>query len=821
MQTTFADVWKSAEYFISQGLCLIPLHDKDTIYKGRTYTKKSAYPWKKYQTEMMQKDELYHLMYEKWDTTAFGIVTGKISDNLEVIDVDVKNWPGIDAMLFTTIEKMFPQLYDKLFIRKTPSGGFHLLYRITGGNPEKNLKLAYKEESKEAALETRGEGGYIAASPSLGYSDHQLRAIPIITWEERCSLIKICRSFNEKPEKKNIEFKPSEKSDYYSLNPFDDYNHKDDGKVLYDNGWKICGKSNNFIYYTRPGKDSGVSASFNKSTLIYYIFTSSTNFENARGYQPATILAHYMFGGDKKKTFQYLVQSGFGKINEKFEKKVISNTIKQKAKLPANISNEAKVEYEKLKLEMEELLPYGEFWFYNSKNELNISRENFVNVADNLGFRNYRNEVVKVVNNFIHNVTLRQFQDDVKAYIKIPDALEYEQVCNCYEKFMESHGKYTMQRLPLLDEDLIVKDTKNAAYKFFENGIQFISVDGFKMYPYEKMNDRLVWANKIQKRKFNDFEGGKYYEFIKLAVGSDMLSHVQKCLGFLTHEYKDETTGYIIVLTEQCPDPKQGGGSGKNVFCNLLKLSTTYTNKPGAQAKFDEKFFQSWNGQRIFGISDVSKDFDFSFLKEPSTGSFIWKRLFKDEVEIPNSEAPKFIVQTNFSYDITDGGLKRRIVPIEFTDFFTRCGGLDVHFGCHFPDGWSEEDFNGYDTFIAYSIQEWLKAGRKLTSPILTSGGWEKQFRQKYGEMLFGFITEYWNLWLERQTVPNSEFNQDLERYAVENNINKIYYPSSIKINAALKEWAEKRNYSILSDKIERTLQGVQKCRKFLEIAPF
>jgi hypothetical protein len=225
--------------------------------------------------------------------------------------------------------------------------------------------------------------------------------------------------------------------------------------------------------------------------------------------------------------------------------------------------------------------------------------------------------------------------------------------------------------------------------------------------------------------------------------------------------------------------------------------------------------------KNFFSHGTVAKDFDFSFLKEPSTGSFIWKRLFKDEVEIPNSEAPKFIVQTNFSYDITDGGLKRRIVPIEFTDFFTKCGGLDVHFSCHFPDGWLEEDFNGYDTFIAYSIQEWLKSGRKLTSPILTTGGWEKQFRQKFGEMLFGFITEYWNLWIEKQTVPNSEFNQDLERYAVENNINKIYYPSAMKTNTALKEWAEKRNYAIISDKTERTLQGIQKCRKFLEIAPF
>jgi len=133
----------------------------------------------------------------------------------------------------------------------------------------------------------------------------------------------------------------------------------------------------------------------------------------------------------------------------------------------------------------------------------------------------------------------------------------------------------------------------------------------------------------------------------------------------------------------------------------------------------------------------------------------------------------------------------------------------------------ARKDFNGYDTFIAESIQEWLNAGRKLISPILTSGGWEKQFRQKFGEIIHGFISEYWDLWIKEVTVTNTEFNRNLENFMLENNSNKNYTPSVMKINSALKEWAEKRNYSIIIDKAERTLSGVHKCRKFLENAPF
>ncbi|MGK3946568.1 hypothetical protein ABK046_50445, partial [Streptomyces caeruleatus] len=81
--------------------------------------------------------------------------------------------------------------------------------------------------------------------------------------------------------------------------------------------------------------------------------------------------------------------------------------------------------------------------------------------------------------------------------------------------------------------------------------------------------------------------------------------------------------------------------------------------------------------------SDVPKHFDFAFLKEMTTGEGIMKKLFKNEYNVPVEEMPKFIVLTNYGVDIKDGGVARRVKPgiIEFTDFFTHCGGIDVHFG--------------------------------------------------------------------------------------------------------------------------------------------
>jgi hypothetical protein len=789
---TFQQIWRSTEYYLDNGISVIPVRDKPQSFNGREYPVKSAYPWAKWQKEIISKGELLHLMTDKYDTKGFGIVGGAVSGNLEIIDIDVKNWPGIDSRLFQDIRSMFPQLFDKLRIHQSPSKGYHILYRISDHVTEGNRKLAFKDGQKEAAIETRGEGGYVVASEAMGYVVVKNNPIPAITWSERCSLIAICEGYNER---KKVAATPvsSAQNDFYDQNPFDHFNGSPAAEnVLIDNGWTLAGSSNNFIWFTRPGKKSGVSASFNREKRVYYIFTSSTIFEPSKGYNPSTALALLQFVGDKKAAYKHLVDNGYGKIKAHREKKIAASSARKGIALPGNISEEARQLAVTIQGELTSLHPYGTFWEYNDEAKIVINREKLLNIAASMGFRYHSGNLVRIVGYLVHKVEERDFQDAIKEYIKEPEEEEYFKVANSYEAFMEAHGKFTMKRLPILDTSNILTDTQTTAYKFYTNGFLQIDQESIIFNEYDSISDFLIWAEKLQTRNYNKGNGGKYCEFLSLATDPTQKDHIHRAIGYLSHDYKDETTGYIIVLTEQCADPKNGGGSGKNVFCNLLRYTTTYTSKPGSQTKFDEKFFQSWNGQRIFGISDVPKNFDFAFLKEPSTGSFIWKKLFKDEVEVSVEDAPKFIVQTNFSYEVTDGGLRRRIIPIEFTNFFTQVGGLDVHFGCHFPKGWASEDWAGFDNFIAESIQKWLQGGRKLQAQELTLTGWQKQFEQTFGAVIVGLIAEYWQKWTELVDVPSDDFKVDCEKYYNENNIPKQYHPSSQRINAALRAYGEK-----------------------------
>lgn len=803
--------WNLIESYLELGINIIPVRDKAATYNGKTYDKKTPYQgWKKYQSEKIIKNDLfYQLNQNKTEWAAF--VCGKISNNLFVIDIDSKWYRGFEAIYFSDIKNLFPDLWTKLRIHKTPSGGYHIIYFLESAPPPSS-KLAsrlptiqeiedYKTKNPNAKnelksvcfLETRGEGS-LCGFTGEGYSIHIDNPIPTLTIQESASLVSLGQSYNEYVKYEKPYTVTKTVSDYYDENPFEHFNNSPEGeKVLEDNGWMPNGRNQKFVWYSRPNsKSKAVHASFNLEKRCYFIFTSSTEFEPEKGYNPSTALGKIKFNDDKRALYEYLVNQGFGKVNKQRELSTVKKIVKTKAvaKIPENFSPEAKMHYQVMAAAVKETYPHGTFWSLNDENKTEISREGLLNIASELGFKLYRGDLHLLKENVIYKATERNFQDILKDYIKEDDPNEQENVCNSFESFMQKNGKYTMSRLPIIQETEILKDGPAVCYKFFKNGYIKIEANGCQALEYP--TELYVFAEKIQSRDYAMYDGGKYVEYLKLATSQNNIDNLQKTIGFLCHEYKDETTGYIIVLTETCPNPKDGGGTGKNVFCNLLQYSTTYHSKNGSQVKFDEKFFQSWNGQRIMGISDVPKNFPYEFLKEPSTGTFILKKLFKDEVEIPCEDGPKFVIQTNFSFEVTDGGLNRRIIPIEFTDFFTKAGGLDTYFGCHFPKGWTNEDWYGYDTFIIKSIQNWLIGGRKLSKVELTDTGWEKQFEQTYGKNMAHIINEFMDKWIDTESLTTKELKLDIQNYLNENNIPKIYWPSSEKQNEAIKIWCEK-----------------------------
>jgi hypothetical protein len=131
--------------------------------------------WKEDQ-QRLADDERLISGFSSPDAEGIAIVCGNVSRMLEVIDVDTKNDPqrNIPKRLKDAIVKNEPGLFDKLYIVLTPTTGVHIYYFCSV--IERNQKLAEIDDKKDnvkqkqVIIETRGEGGYVIAPPSSGYT---------------------------------------------------------------------------------------------------------------------------------------------------------------------------------------------------------------------------------------------------------------------------------------------------------------------------------------------------------------------------------------------------------------------------------------------------------------------------------------------------------------------------------------------------------------------------------------------------------------------------------------------------------------------------
>lgn len=250
---------------------------------------------------------------DNYEFEEIGISTGYASGNLEALDFDTKNVENPKVFMETFKSLVSKELYEKLIVQKTSSGGEHWIYRcitISG-----NQKLA-RNKSGEATIETRGVGGYIKTFPSEGYEMIQgdFSKVQTITESERNVLLTLARQRDELLVRDVEKRYSTQEKDY--LKRFPKYNSDPEIgiKLLEEHGWTFHSHNDEWYNMTRPNSKSGdLHGGYNKEGMFFQAFsTAQDTFQEKKGYNNSSILAEVKFAGDYSKAYSWLYSEGLG-----------------------------------------------------------------------------------------------------------------------------------------------------------------------------------------------------------------------------------------------------------------------------------------------------------------------------------------------------------------------------------------------------------------------------------------------------------------------------------------------------------------------------
>jgi len=289
------------------------------------YDKRPKCLWKSFQDVQTTQDvEVIFFGH----TEGMALITGK---GLEVIDIDVKYF-----LEHHDITKIFDAFFDavgedtfkKLLVTRTMSGGFHVIYKttISEGNQKLASRYAINTEKKgehdkvRVLIETRGENGYILIPPSTGYTFDNpsitFENVPTLTDQQRNAIIGACRSFDEIQEtytqtKAAIPIEVTGDG----LTTIDAYNKITTcAEILEQHGWQRKYQHGGNIHFVRPGKTlrEGIGCGYSPSLNLVRMFTSSTQFECNKSYNPFQVFAILEHDGDYSKAAKELYHKGIG-----------------------------------------------------------------------------------------------------------------------------------------------------------------------------------------------------------------------------------------------------------------------------------------------------------------------------------------------------------------------------------------------------------------------------------------------------------------------------------------------------------------------------
>ena len=262
----------------------------------------------------------------------------------------------------------------------------------------------------------------------------------------------------------------------------------------------------------------------------------------------------------------------------------------------------------------------------------------------------------------------------------------------------------------------VLRDTKDIAYLFYENGVVEVKKDSQELKDYANYG-LSIWKDQIINRNYieSDHHDSEFRTFIWKISGEnvDRYNTFQSVIGYLVHSYKSNGNNKAIILNDEMISDEPNGRSGKGLFWNALKHMKKVQSIDGKQFSFAGDFpYQSVKTDcQVLVFDDVKRNFLFENLFSVITEGIEITYKGKDTIKLPVEDSPKILITTNYTIKGTGGSHDARKFEVELSTFFNS-GHTPIDFFKHYLfNDWDKLEWARFDCYIIECIKKYLNFG--------------------------------------------------------------------------------------------------------------
>lgn len=266
----------------------------------------------------------------------------------------------------------------------------------------------------------------------------------------------------------------------------------------------------------------------------------------------------------------------------------------------------------------------------------------------------------------------------------------------------------------------IQEDTETAKYIYFKNCFVRITADRVQSKKYAELENFIFDGSMLRRNFIYTDTMGDFERFITNITGGDNVRKrsLMSLIGYMLHGYF-ETKRLMLVLTDVNGDGvgEANGGTGKSLVAKAIGKMLNGTKDDTRYIELDGKIFDPANSKkymnanidtRLIHLNDALKYFPVDRLYNDITEGITVHKHHAAPYVVP----VKLIMSTNQTLKIDGTSSKRRIICFELHNYYSDKLDPEMDFGKRFfESGWTDADWNEFDSFMIRCAQTYLSAG--------------------------------------------------------------------------------------------------------------